>query len=282
MMKVRFIVGMHMVSSNSPQIKSPEVPEALISAFKSARRVVVFTGAGMSAESGIPTFRDAMHGLWQQFSPQELASPEGWKADCSRVWAWYEWRRGQVMQAQPHAGHLAVPQLAPALSRCTGHDVQVDVVTQNVDDLHERAGVTRVQHLHGSLFEPRCSVCGRPGKLTVTPPTEPVARMTPPVCPHCQGFVRPGVVWFGEDLPREVWFKSEKLIANCDVLLVVGTSGLVQPAAGLTAMARRTGKWVAEINPVPTGDTTHLNWRTSAACGLDSLLKTVQTLTDRH
>lgn len=284
MIGAHIIVDMHMTPFRPPPIEPPEVPAALIGALKAARRVVVFTGAGMSAESGIPTFRDAMHGLWAEFDPQELASPEGWRKDRARVWAWYEWRRAQVMQALPHAGHLAIPQLAAALSRFTAHDVEVDVITQNVDDLHERAGSTEVQHLHGSLFAPRCSACGHPGPFFGPPPPEPVARITPPHCQRCLGYLRPGVVWFGEDLPKAVWFSTEKLIANCDVLLVVGTSGVVQPAAGLPALARRAGKWVAEINPVPTALSAglQLNWRTSAALGLDSLLRTVQTLTDHR
>ena len=254
--------------------EAPEAPAALIDALSQARRLVVFSGSGMSAESGIPTFRDAMHGLWAQFNPQELASPEGWNEDPARVWAWYEWRRGLVMRAKPHAGHLAIPHLAHALSRCTGHEVRVDVVTQNVDDLHERAGATAVQHLHGSLFAPRCSACGRTGEFAGLPPLEPVDRLEPPRCQHCQGFLRPGVVWFGESLPMDVWGQAEDLIASCDVLLVVGTSGVVYPAAGLPASARHAGKWVAEINPTPSelSNTVHLHWQTTAALGLDSLL----------
>lgn len=137
---------------------SQEVPLALMDALRQAHRTVIFSGAGMSAESGIPTFRDAMHGLWAQFDPQALASPEGWNEDRARVWAWYEWRRGLVMRVKPHAGHLAIPQLAHALSRFTGHDVRVDVVTQNVDDLHERAGATEVQPF---AWQPVCATLQR-------------------------------------------------------------------------------------------------------------------------
>lgn len=259
---------------------SPEPPAILIDALSHARRLVIFSGAGISAESGIPTFRDAMHGLWAQFSPQELASPEGWKVDPARVWAWYEWRRGLVTRAKPHSGHLALAQLAGDLSRFTGHEVRVDVVTQNVDNLHERAGVKEVQHLHGSLFAPRCSVCGQPGEFASLPPLEPVASLAPPRCKHCREFIRPGVVWFGESLPLEVWQRTEALIAHCDVLLVVGTSGVVYPAAGLPATARQAGKWIAEINPTPSELSSHVNlhWQTTAAQGLGSLL---QALTAR-
>ena len=254
---------------------SPEPPAILIDALSHARRLVVFSGAGMSAESGIPTFRDAMHGLWAQFSPQELASPEGWKVDPARVWAWYEWRRGLVIRAKPHAGHLALGQLAHALSRITGHEVCVDVVTQNVDNLHERAGAADVQHLHGSLFAPRCSVCGQPGQFASVPPLEPVERLVPPRCRHCQGFLRPGVVWFDECLPAGAWHQAESLIESCDVLLIVGTSGVVYPAATLPATARQAGKWIAEINPTPSelSSNVNLHWQTTAAQGLGSLLR---------
>ncbi|MEC5213101.1 NAD-dependent deacetylase [Polaromonas sp. CG_9.5] len=257
----------------------PEVPAVLLDALRLARRVVVFSGAGMSAESGIPIFRDAMHGLWAQFSPHELATPEGWEADPARVWAWYEWRRGLVMRAAPHAGHMALGQLASALSRFAGHDVVVDAVTQNVDDLHERAGVKGVQHLHGSLFAPRCSACGQPAEFAGVPPVEPVASLVPPRCKHCQGFIRPGVVWFGESLPQDAWQRTEALMAQCDVLLVVGTSGVVYPAAGLPAAARQAGKWVAEINPTASelSSHIHLHWQTTAAQGLGSLLQALTT-----
>lgn len=257
---------------------SQEVPLALMEALRQAHRIVIFSGAGMSAESGIPTFRDAMHGLWAQFDPQSLASPEGWNEDRARVWAWYEWRRGLVMRVKPHAGHLAIPQLAHALSRFTGHDVRVDVVTQNVDDLHERAGVTEVQHLHGSLFSPRCSVCGRLGEFTGLPPLEPVARLEPPLCRRCEESLRPGVVWFGESLPIDAWHRTEALIARCDVLLIVGTSGVVYPAAGLPTAARQAGKWLAEINPTPSELSRHVNlhWQTTAAQGLGGLLHVLQ------
>lgn len=257
----------------------PPVPAALLDALRRARRVVIFSGAGMSAESGIPTFRDAMHGLWAQFSSQELATPEGWQADPARVWAWYEWRRGLVMRVTPHAGHLALAQLADALSRLAGHDVAVDAVTQNVDDLHERAGVKGVQHLHGSLFSPRCSACQQPGEFAGVPALEPAASLAPPRCKHCQGLIRPGVVWFGESLPLEVWQRTESLIAQCDVLLVVGTSGVVYPAAGLPAAARQASKWVAEINPTPSELSSHVNlhWPTTAAQGLGGLLQALTT-----
>ena len=256
-----------------------QVPDSLLEALRKARHLLIFSGAGMSAESGIPTFRSNMHSLWAEFNPQELASPEGWRADKSRVWAWYEWRRGLVSEAQPHAGHLAIPKLAAALSRFTGQVVDVTVVTQNVDDLHERAGSTDVQHLHGSLFAPRCFACATPAQFAAPPPAEPVARLEPQRCEHCDGYVRPGVVWFGEELPMPVWSKAQALVTACDVMLVVGTSGVVHPAAGLPAAAYQAGKWVVEINPVPT-DLTRMvsqSWRTTAAMGLSTLLQKLQS-----
>lgn len=145
--------------------------QAIANALRQARRIVIFTGAGMSAESGIATFRGQASSHWQQFKPQELASPDGWRANKQRVWAWYEGRRAQVMAAQAHAGHLAIAQLAERLQRLHGLAVQVDVVTQNVDNLHERAGSPSVIHLHGSLFAPRCAACHRPGDFPPASPT---------------------------------------------------------------------------------------------------------------
>lgn len=160
-----------------PNPASPiDVPVAILQALRHARHVLVFTGAGMSAESGIPTFRDAMHGLWAEFDPQQLASPEGWAADPERVWAWYEWRRHLVSQAQPHAGHQAVAALAGTLGRAQRRVVTVTVVTQNVDNLHERAGSVEVCHLHGSLFAARCDRCAAPAPFPQAPPQTAVAR----------------------------------------------------------------------------------------------------------
>ena len=256
----------------------PVVPAAMLNALRHAHRLVILTGAGMSAESGVPTFRDAMHGLWEQFDPAELASQAGWDADRDRVWAWYEWRRRLVQQAQPNPGHMAIPRLANAISGHSGHDVKVDLITQNVDDLHERGGSKCLQHLHGSLFAPRCCLCERQGQFSGPPPVDPIERSPPPTCKHCDGVLRPGVVWFGEGLPEDVWLHCERLVADCDVLLVVGTSGVVYPAARLPLMAREDGKWVAEINPTRSelSDKVHLHWQTTAATGLSELLNALQ------
>jgi len=263
-----------MATQDSSTQAPPIVPRAMLDVLREARRLVILSGAGMSAESGVPTFRDAMEGLWEKFDPMELASPAAWDADRERVWAWYEWRRGLVQQAQPNPGHLAIPKLAEALKKVSGHDVTVDVITQNVDDLHERAGSKHVLHVHGSLFAPSCCLCGRGEQFAGAPPSEPVARMPPPKCRYCEGVLRPGVVWFGEGLPNHVWRHAEQLIVDCDALLVVGTSGVVYPAARLPVMAREDDKWVGEINPNVSdlSDKVSLHWQTTAALGLTALL----------
>ncbi|MFC7528284.1 NAD-dependent deacetylase [Actinoplanes sp. GCM10030250] len=230
-----------------------------------AQRVVVFTGAGISAESGVPTFRDALTGLWARFDAQSLATPQAFQDDPGLVWGWYEWRRHRVTSVHPNAGHEAVAAIE-------AHSPHLDVITQNVDDLHERAGSTRTVHLHGSLFAPRCSTCGTPAELSdpaeISDPAElpdPAelsdpesadpdhgGRLTPPACASCTGPIRPGVVWFGEALPESALEDAVRAAAACDVLLTVGTSGLVYPAAEIPRVAERTGAAVIQVNPHPT------------------------------
>ncbi|WP_436529573.1 SIR2 family NAD-dependent protein deacylase [Actinoplanes sp. HUAS TT8] len=211
-----------------------------------ARHVVVFTGAGISAESGVPTFRDALTGLWSRFDAQSLATPQAFQEDPELVWGWYEWRRQLVRRVGPNDGHRAVAQLA-------AHVPQLTVITQNVDDLHERAGSTSVVHLHGSLFAPRCATCSRPAPLPETEdqPDEG-QRVAPPRCVHCGGPVRPGVVWFGEQLPEAALESAARAASECDVLLTIGTSGLVYPAAEIPRLAARSGASVIQVNPRPT------------------------------
>lgn len=244
----------------TPFALDPHIQQALARRFE---RIVVFSGAGMSADSGITTFRSGGNGLWQAFDPQQLATPQAWQRDRDLVWGWYEWRRGLVMQATPNAGHLTVAQLQQSLG--------AQVVTQNVDDLHERAGVSDLLHLHGSLFAPRCSDCDQPQTL---PPlsSETRQRLPPPRCTQCGGAVRPGIVWFGEGLDEAIWAQAQQRIAACDLLLVVGTSGVVQPAASLIGLAPREAL-VVEINPLPCTDAGHpiLRLRMSAAEGLPAL-----------
>ncbi|WP_433493276.1 SIR2 family NAD-dependent protein deacylase [Micromonospora sp. CA-248089] len=263
----------------------PELAEAgrLLAA---ARRPVVFTGAGMSAESGVPTFRDAQTGLWQRYDPQELATPAAFRADPALVWGWYEARRRGVRRAEPNPGHRAVAAIAARLPDTV-------VITQNVDDLHERGGVPAPVRLHGSLFAPRCSACARPAPLppdlpprsgvpvpsggpeahdeaeplggreahgAAEPPGGPEPHapeprdgpLTPPACAGCGAPVRPGVVWFGEALPAAALDAAVEAAAGCDLLLTVGTSALVHPAAEIPLVAARLGAPVVQVNPVPT------------------------------
>lgn len=246
----------------------------IAAALHKARRIVVFTGAGMSAESGIATFRDAPDSLWAKFNTREMATPQGWRENKQRVWAWYEGRRHAVMQTQPNAGHNAIAQLGNVLSQRSGQPVQVDVVTQNVDNLHERAGSASVVHLHGSLFTPRCMACHRPGEFAPGQPDPSLTELQPPRCLHCQGYIRPGVVWFGEAMPQTEFRLAEDLVDACDAMLVVGTSGVVWPAAELPINAHNLGKFVAEINPEPSGLAKYMSvqYPATAAQGLPALI----------
>lgn len=212
-----------------------------------AKHIVVFTGAGMSAESGIPTFRDAQTGLWEHYDPHVLASPSGFLADKALVWGWYEWRRMQVLKTEPNAGHLAIADLMSYIERLT-------VITQNVDDLHERAGNRGVTHLHGSLHKPRCFDCGSPYTFPVGIPDEPAGgrRLEPPNCSQCNGPIRPGVVWFGESLSSTDWNTAEKAAMECDVFFSIGTSSLVWPASQLPERAVLHGAKLIQINPTST------------------------------
>jgi NAD-dependent deacetylase len=211
----------------------------MIERLRRARSTVMLTGAGASAESGIPTFRDAMTGLWSRYSPETLASPEGFADDPALVWRWYEWRRKLVRGAQPNAGHLAITELQSLMNNFT-------LVTQNVDGLHQRAGSRTVLELHGNLFENLCSGDGLP--VEATDWTEG----RPPRCPRCGAAVRPGVVWFGEVLPETALVNAQAAAVACEIFFSVGTSALVYPAAELAEIALRSGAIVIEINPEPT------------------------------
>jgi NAD-dependent deacetylase len=231
--------------------------------------VVVLTGAGMSAESGIATFRDALSGLWSRFDPAQLASEEGFRADPQRVWDWYAERRANVRAAQPNAGHVA---LADFERR---HPGALVLVTQNVDDLHQRAGVAHTIRLHGDILADRwLEACPR------RPACEPASASPgqPPHCSACGNRVRPGVVWFGEMLPAAALDAAEQAARRCAVMLVVGTSGAVWPAAGLAGLARRHGATVAIVNPEPSeidGEAHHL-LRGTAAGVLPALLEAMR------
>ncbi len=212
-----------------------------------AARIVTFTGAGISAESGVPTFRDALVGLWSRYDPAMLATPEAFHVDPDLVWGWYEWRRALVLRTRPNAGHLAVA----AIEAHAPHSV---LVTQNVDDLHERAGSTAPIRLHGSLFAPRCAGCARPAPVPDLRDVQPPEgqRIPPPRCADCGDRVRPGVVWFGETLPEDALDAAIAAASTCDALLTIGTSGVVYPAAEIPRVAARHGATVIQVNPEPT------------------------------
>lgn len=254
------------------------IPTDLQDAARSARRVEVFTGAGMSADSGLDTFRDATTGLWSNVDAQAMATIESWRRDPDPMWAWYLWRAARARDAAPNAGHLSIARWQDALAQdastgAAGTPGHLHVTTQNVDDLHERGGATDVSHLHGSLLAFRCSGCDRPAPEPELP-TEPVERLTPPACTECGSPVRPGVVWFGEPLPEQDFADAEASMLGCDLVVIVGTSGVVFPAAGLPELAARRGVPVVEISPAATDLTPLSTWslRTTAASGLPALV----------
>jgi NAD-dependent deacetylase len=229
----------------------------------------VLTGAGMSAESGIATFRDALTGYWSKFDPMELASEAGFRAHPQRVWDWYAERREGVQRAEPNAGHHALAQFAQR------HPGVLRLVTQNVDDLHQRAGNTDTIRLHGDILEDRwLDPCSRhvQGGNVCDPDWATPGR--PPQCADCGNRLRPGVVWFGENLPLAALNAAEAAAAGCEVMLVVGTSGAVWPAAGLAARARRHGARVVIVNPAASeiDAEAHLVLRGTAAQTLPALL----------
>ena len=242
------------------------VPPFVLDTASSAKRITVLTGAGMSAESGVPTFRDAQTGLWEQFSAEDLATPHAWAADRDFVWAWYVWRMALVRRVSPNAGHLALARWQAASD--------LRIATQNVDDLHERAGSDVLTHVHGSLFASRCSGCQAPYDAAIDLPSEPLERITPPACLGCGGAVRPGVVWFGEMLPEGSFDSAVDAVTDSDLVIVVGTSGIVYPFAALPEIARGGGATVIEINPNETALSSSLDsaWQQGAAVALPALV----------
>lgn len=212
----------------------PELAEAL----RNATRVVALTGAGVSAESGVPTFRGE-EGLWKGFDPSQLATAGAFQRDPEMVWEWYDWRRGKLAACAPNPGHFALATLEAELSEFT-------LVTQNVDRLHQTAGSRRVLEVHGDIWTLRCfRGCGYQEVDMRSPLPGPVP------CPDCGAFLRPGVVWFGESLPVRVLAEATAASQSCEVFLVVGTSSQVYPAAGLADLAASSGAQVFEVNPHP-------------------------------
>ncbi len=215
------------------------IPPDLIEKIQSAGSVVVLTGSGVSAESGVPTFRDAQTGLWERYDPQELATPEAFERNPRLVWEWYSWRRELVGKAKPNPGHLALAEL----ERMSG---LFTLITQNVDGLHRAAGNENVIELHGNIRRSKCSEEG----IVVEEPEE--SEDIPPRCPHCGASLRPDVVWFGEALPYEAFEAAVDAARNCDLFFSIGTSSLVYPAASLPYEALDSGAVLVEINPDET------------------------------
>ena len=231
-----------------------DLPPGLVEALRGARKVVVLTGSGISAESGVPTFRDAQTGLWATYDPQQLATPEAFARDPELVWNWYAWRRQLVERAKPNPGHAALVDLERSVP-------EFSLVTQNVDGLHQEAGSENVVELHGNIRRSRCSVEGM-----ILEPVEPDE--TPPPCPNCGAPLRPDVVWFGESLPTDQLEAASEAARSCDVFLSVGTSGIVFPAASLPYEALESGATAVEVNPDRTPLSTHASFPLRGAAGV--------------
>ncbi len=216
-----------------------EFTARLLAALRSADRAVALTGAGVSQESGLHTFRDPESGLWSKYRPEDLASPEAFRRDPRLVWDWYAWRRLALEGVRPNAGHYALAQMAPHFSDFT-------LITQNVDGLHALAGSRDPIELHGNIRRVRCSECGEPAENW----DDSAAAV--PLCPRCGGLLRPDVVWFGEPLPRAALERAMQAATECRVFFAIGTSAIVQPAATLPYAASRSGAILIEINPEST------------------------------
>ncbi len=203
-----------------------------------ARSVTVLTGAGISADSGVPTFRGA-EGLWKNFRPEELASPDAFARDPKLVWDWYNWRRDLLSTKSPNPAHEALVQLETLIP-------QFWVITQNVDGLHATAGTQGLSEIHGNIWKVRCTECHR------VSPNREVPLPYPPTCDNCGGLLRPHIVWFGESLATEDVDQSYSALQACEVLLIIGTSGVVYPAASFAPVAKNQGAFVVELNLDPT------------------------------
>lgn len=240
------------------------IPLELIATLRTATHIAVLTGAGISAESGIPTFREAQTGLWAQYEPTELATPDAFRRNPKLVWDWYAWRRTLVANAAPNPGHFALAAMETHLPSFT-------LITQNIDSLHQRAGSRKVIELHGNLARTKCF---REGVIVET--WEETGE-TPPRCPRCGGFLRPDVVWFNEALPAEAIQTAYDKAGGAEVFFSIGTSAVVQPAASLPIIALQNGAIVVEINPTPTPLTDRMTFVLEGKAGvvLPELLQSV-------
>ncbi|HLA22886.1 MAG TPA: NAD-dependent deacylase [Nitrosopumilaceae archaeon] len=227
-----------------------------------AKKIVFVTGAGISQESGIPTFR-GNDGLWKKYDPMKLATIDAFYQDPKLVWEWYEDRRKNILAAKPNAGHVAIADLAKYK--------EVWVLTQNIDGLHQRAGCKNVLELHGSIITIKCTVCNFKDKITTS------FSEIPPLC-KCGNILRPDVVWFGEPLPQDVWGEAMMQASMCDVMVVAGTSLAVSPANMLPIYAKQNGALLIEINPEEThmSQNMDLSIRSTSAKALPELVSVVQ------
>ncbi len=203
-----------------------------------AQSVTVLTGAGISADSGVPTFRGP-EGLWKNFRPEELASPEAFNRDPKLVWEWYNWRRELLSTKRPNAAHEALVTLEAQIP-------DFWVITQNVDGLHHSAGTQNLSEIHGNIWKVRCTTCNHVSENTEIP------LCFPPTCSACDGLLRPHIVWFGESLEPTMIERSQSALQRCDVLVIIGTSGVVYPAASFAPVAKDHGAFVVELNLDPT------------------------------
>lgn len=231
------------------------MPTGLIQRLASAKSVTVLTGAGVSAESGVPTFRDAQTGLWAKYRPEDLATPQAFRRNPRLVWEWYAWRRKLVADARPNPAHFALVEMEKLFP-------QFQLITQNVDGLHQRAGSRRVIELHGNLTRTKCFEEG-----TIVSNWKATGDI-PPKCPNCGGLLRPDVVWFEEAMPEAEMELAVTASTNSDVFFSIGTSTVVYPAAGLPSAALRSGATVVEINPHPTPFTAQAHFVLAGAAGV--------------
>ena len=230
------------------------IPAELLQRLAKAERVTVLTGAGVSAESGVPTFRDAQTGLWGKYSPEDLATPRAFRRNPRLVWEWYEWRRKLVAEAKPNPGHAA-------LAEMERHYPEFHLVTQNVDGLHQRAGSRKVIELHGNITRTKCFDEG------VVVSSWKDTGDVPPKCPSCGGLLRPDVVWFEEAMPEMEMDAAARASTSCEVFLSIGTSTVVYPAASLPFEALRCGATLVEINPQSTPLTPQAHYVLQGAAG---------------
>lgn len=249
-----------------------EFPIEFIESIVKSHSVMILTGAGVSRESGLDTFRD-VGGYWARYNPYELASPQGFSSNPLLVWQWYQERKNRASEVSPNPGHYAIAEMEKYFNNFA-------LFTQNVDRLHHRAGSSKLYELHGTIFKSHCFDCSLPydGEFTIGEDIQSIPR-----CPRCNGLIRPSVVWFGESLPYEVLNLAYENARNCDMLFTIGTSSEVYPAADLPHQAKITGAYVVEINPNETSFTRYSNLSIRQKSGeiLPKILNIIKEIKDK-